>query len=149
MIGIVIALDPADDPFPQRVRGHQFLRLDGTVDSLEAALARFPAAQDPGGMNTYARFLVLRFRGRYTDALDMLDGATHPISQDPIVYRPVTLMRAMMLEELRQHAAARRNYRHGPRSARGQRHRSPDGPEHPHRARTGIRLPGAEGGCQP
>jgi TolB-like protein/Flp pilus assembly protein TadD len=106
----VIALDASDDPFPRLIRGHQFLRLDGTIDSLEAALTRIPAARDDGGMTTWARFLVLRFRGRYADALAMLDSAKHPISRDPIVYRPVTLLRAMMLDELRQHPAARRNY---------------------------------------
>ncbi len=106
----VIAMGPSDDPFPRLIRGHQFLRLDGTVDSLEAALARIPATRDDGGMTTWSRFLVLRFRGRYADALAMLENATHPISQDPIVYRPVTLLRALMHDELRQHAAARRNY---------------------------------------
>jgi tetratricopeptide (TPR) repeat protein len=106
----VIALDASDDPFPQLIRGNQFLRLDGTIDSLEAALTRIPASRDDGGMTTWARFLVLRFRGRYADALAMLDSAKHPISRDPIVYRPVTLLRALMLDELRQHPAARRNY---------------------------------------
>jgi serine/threonine-protein kinase len=106
----VIALDASDDPFPQLIRGHQFLRLDGTIDSLEAALTRIPAVRDDGGMTTWARFLVLRFRGRYADAIAMLDSAKHPISRDPIVYRPVTLLRALMLDELRQDAEARRNY---------------------------------------
>jgi eukaryotic-like serine/threonine-protein kinase len=105
----VIALDDTD-PTPHLLRGHAYQRLEGTVDSLEAALARIPAGWDASGMTTWSRFTVLRNQRRLIEALAVLDSAVHPISRDGLVFRPVTLMRAATLEELGQHAPARANY---------------------------------------
>jgi tetratricopeptide (TPR) repeat protein len=82
----------------------------GNVDSLEAVLARIPADWDDGGMATFSRFVVLRLQRRPDDALALLDGARHAISRDGLVYRPVTLMRAHLLEDLHDGAGARSNF---------------------------------------
>jgi serine/threonine-protein kinase len=106
----VIALEPPGDPFPLIVRAAQFLRRDGTIDSLEAALDRIPAEGDDFGMRTYTRHLLARLRRRPADALAALDVARHAISRDDILYRPVSLMRAQALADLGHAAAARVSY---------------------------------------
>jgi tetratricopeptide (TPR) repeat protein len=105
----VISLDDSN-PGPHLMRGVTYQRLEGTVDSLAAALARIPAGWDVDGMRTWFRFSVIRNQRRLTEALAVLDSAAHPISRDGAAYRPVTLMRASILEELGQHAPARANY---------------------------------------
>ncbi len=106
----VIALDPSGDPTPHIIRGHAFLRLEGSVDSLEAALTRVPASRDDRGMTTFARYTVLRIQRRPADAIRLLDGAQHPISWDEVLYRPVTLLRAPMLRDIGDHAGSRESY---------------------------------------
>jgi tetratricopeptide (TPR) repeat protein len=105
----MISLD-GSDPLPHRIRGYVYQRLEGNVDSLEAALARLPTGHDARGIATWYHFTVLRNRRRYVDALALLDSANHPISRSGLVFRPVTLMRASILDDLGQHTLARLNY---------------------------------------
>jgi tetratricopeptide (TPR) repeat protein len=105
----MISLD-GSDPLPHLIRGYVYQRLEGNVDSLEAAVARLPVGHDATGMTTWAHVTVLRDRRRYVDALALLDGASHSISRDGLVSRPVTLMRASILDDLGQHTLARSNY---------------------------------------
>jgi tetratricopeptide (TPR) repeat protein len=105
----VIELDPSD-PFPHLVRGYTYQRLEGTVDSLEAALTRIPSGWDDGGIATWARFTALRNQRRFADAVAMLDSSTHSICRDWFVFRPLSLMRASLLDELGQHALAQTSY---------------------------------------
>jgi eukaryotic-like serine/threonine-protein kinase len=105
----VIALDAAGDPFPQIVRGLNYLRL-GDVDSLDAAISRIPLAPDAAGMTTYARYTVHRIRGRHAELLASLDSARFPISGDALIFLPVSLMRAQTLERIGDTTGARANY---------------------------------------
>jgi serine/threonine-protein kinase len=106
----VIALEPPGDPFPLVVRAAAFLRRDGIIDSLEAALHRIPAERDDYGMSTFTRHTIARLRRRPADALAAFDVARHAISRDDILYRPVSLMRAQALADLGHAAAARVSY---------------------------------------
>jgi eukaryotic-like serine/threonine-protein kinase len=105
----IIALQP-DHVQAHLMRGHIYHRL-GIIDSLVVTLERIPAGRDDNGMTTWARLVSLRGQRRYDDALAMLDSASH-ISRDGVIYhRPVSLMRASLLTERGDHAAARPHYR--------------------------------------
>jgi serine/threonine-protein kinase len=105
----VIAIDSARDPFPQIVRGFNYLRR-GDVDSLEAAIRRIPLGSDRGGMTTYARYTLHRIKGRNAEALASLDSARLVIIGDSLVYRPVSLLRAQTLERMGDLRGARSAY---------------------------------------
>jgi tetratricopeptide (TPR) repeat protein len=106
----VIAIEPPGDPIPLLIRAHQFLRRDGTIDSLEAALDRTPSERDDNGAWTFTRHTIARLRRRPADALAALDVARHDISRDDWFYRPVSLMRAQALADLGQTTAAKASY---------------------------------------
>jgi serine/threonine-protein kinase len=106
----VITLEPPGDYFPLLVRAHQFLRRDGTIDSLEAALDRIPVERDVEDMRTFTLHTIARLRRRPADALLALDVARYGISRDDMFYRPVSLMRAQALADLGHAAAARVSY---------------------------------------
>jgi tetratricopeptide (TPR) repeat protein len=106
----VIALEPPGDPIPLLIRAHGFLRRDGTIDSLEAALARIPVERDDNGARTFTRHTLARLRRRPADALVALDDARHGISRDDLFYRPVSLMRGQALEDLGRVTAAKASY---------------------------------------
>jgi serine/threonine-protein kinase len=105
----VIAMDPAGDPFPQIIRGFNYLRL-GNLDSLEAAISRIPLGLDAGGMTTYAHYTVHRIKGRHAEAIASLDSARFAIIGDSLVYRPVPLLRAQTLERMGDLTRARLAY---------------------------------------
>lgn len=113
----VIAMDSAGDPFPQIIRGFNYLRR-GDVDSLDAAISRIPLGLDAGGTTTYAHYTVHRIRGRHAEALASLDSARFVISSDSVrttdagrlLYRPVPLLRAQTLERMGDLAGARSAY---------------------------------------
>jgi serine/threonine-protein kinase len=104
-----IALEPGN-PTWNVIRGHVFVRWHGTVDSLAAALRRFPPNTDPNGMFTWARFQIARIQRRDQDALAALNAARHEISFDGLVYRPRALMRAQVYEALGEKSRARADY---------------------------------------
>jgi eukaryotic-like serine/threonine-protein kinase len=106
----LIALEPPGDPIALLIRGNQFLRRDGTIDSLQAALDRIPAGNEYDGPRTFTRHTLARLRRQPADALPALDAARHGIARDDIFYRPVSLMRAQALSELGDAAAARVSY---------------------------------------
>jgi DNA-binding SARP family transcriptional activator/TolB-like protein/Tfp pilus assembly protein PilF len=101
----VLAIGPADEPIANMVRGHNFLRL-GLPDSLEVALTRIPPDWDVTGQATFSRYFLLRIQARPEAALALLDSARHEISQDDHNYKPVSLMRATVLQELGRYAEA-------------------------------------------
>jgi serine/threonine-protein kinase len=120
----VIAMDPNGDPFPQVIRGFNYLRL-GNVDSLNAAIDRVPLGRDAGGMVTYARYTVHRIKGRHAEALASLDSAKSPIISDHgpfglrttdnrldnrLLYRPIVLLRAQTQERMGDVTKARSAY---------------------------------------
>ncbi|HYL20778.1 MAG TPA: protein kinase [Gemmatimonadales bacterium] len=106
----VIAIDSARNPFPQIIRGFAYLRR-GDVDSLDAAISRIPLGLDYRGLTTYAHYTLHRIRGRHAEALASLDSARFAISSDnALLYRPVTLMRAQTLERMGDPRRARLAY---------------------------------------
>jgi serine/threonine-protein kinase len=105
----VIAMDSGRDPFPQLIRGQNYLRY-GNVDSLDAAMMRIPLGRDSAGMILFGRQTAHRVKRRYAEALASLDSARVPISTDGYLYRPVTLMRAQALEHMGNLTAARASY---------------------------------------
>jgi len=105
----VIAMYPGGDPFPQIIRGFNYLRL-GNVDSLDAAISRIPLGLDPRGLTTYAHWTVHRIRRRHAEALASLDSARFAISGDSLLYRPVPLLRAQTLEWMGDLTRARSAY---------------------------------------
>jgi eukaryotic-like serine/threonine-protein kinase len=104
----VIALD-STDLMVQLIRGYSYQRL-GILDSLAATVDRIPAAEDGGGNVTWARLVVLRGQHRHVEALAMLDRARHPLVNDGLLYRPLSLLRAMVLDGLGDSASARTHY---------------------------------------
>jgi serine/threonine-protein kinase len=94
----VIAID-SGDPFPQQIRGFNYLRL-GKLDSLEAAIRRIPLGRASGPQPPYAHYTLHHIRRRHREALASLDSASVAIVGDSLVYRPVLLLRAQTLERL-------------------------------------------------
>ncbi len=92
------------------IKGHRYLRWKGTPDTLAAAMRGIPAAWDPDGMATYARYTALRVQRRYADALGMLDESRSELSRDGLVYQPASLLRAQLHDALGERAPARANY---------------------------------------
>jgi serine/threonine-protein kinase len=92
------------------IRGNVYLRWQGQADSLAAAFNRMPNEWDESGARTLSRVTVARIRRRYADALHALDEArTFP--SDPLVYRPIPLLRGQLYSELGDSARARRHFR--------------------------------------
>jgi serine/threonine-protein kinase len=94
-----ISLAPAE-PMMKLIRGQVYTRWQGTVDTLEATLRRVPPSWDPKGMTTYSRFTVSRYRRRQADALAALNASKHDICIDSYIYRPRTLLRAQVYDDL-------------------------------------------------
>ena len=92
------------------IKGHTYLRWQGTPDSLAAVLRTVPPNWDPNGMTTWARYTVLRVQRRHADALAMLDASGSGLSRDGLVYQPTFLMRAQAYEALGEAAKARAHY---------------------------------------
>ncbi|HEY0674273.1 MAG TPA: tetratricopeptide repeat protein, partial [Longimicrobiales bacterium] len=92
------------------IKGHSVIRSDGTADTLAAALRRVPADSDANGMVTFARVVVARFQRRPQDALTALAASKHEVSEDDMLLRPRTLLRAWAYEEMDSLAQARVNY---------------------------------------
>jgi serine/threonine-protein kinase len=105
----VIALEP-DAHMAKVIRGHTYLRWQGTPDSLAAAMRDIPAAWDPDGMATWARYTALRVQRRYAEGLAMLDRTPSGLSRDGLVYQPSQLMRAQLHDALGDRARARAAY---------------------------------------
>ena len=106
----VIAMDTTGDPFPQIIRGFDYLRR-GDVDSLDAGISRIPLGLDPGGMTTYAHYTLHRIRGRHAEALASLDSARFAVcGEGQLLYRPVSLLRAQTLERMGDLTRARSAY---------------------------------------
>jgi tetratricopeptide (TPR) repeat protein len=111
----VIAMDSTGDPFPQIIRGFNYLRL-GNVDSLDAAVMRIPLGLDSSGMwnahglTTYAHYTAHRIRGRHAEALASLDSARFAIISEGLLYRPVLLLRGQTLQQMGDQARARSAY---------------------------------------
>jgi tetratricopeptide (TPR) repeat protein len=106
---VMIAMDSGRDPFPQLIRGQNYLRY-GNVDSLDAAMMRVPLGTDSDGMIMFSRLTAHRVKRRHAEALASLDSARVAISTDGFLYRPVTLMRAQTLEHMGDLTAARASY---------------------------------------
>jgi tetratricopeptide (TPR) repeat protein len=104
-----IALAP-DDHMLRVIKGHTYLRWQGSPDSLAAVLRTVPPNWDPNGMTTWARYTVLRVQRRHADALAMLDASGSGLSRDGFVYQPTPLMRAQMYEALGESTEARTHY---------------------------------------
>ena len=104
-----IALSP-DNHMIRVIKGHTYLRWQGTPDTLAAVLRSVPRGWDPDGMATWARYTVLRVQRRYADALVMLDSSASELSRDGLVYQPTSLMRAQCYEALGDRVAARAQY---------------------------------------
>ena len=104
-----IALTP-DNRMLRVIKGHTYLRWRGTVDTLAAVLRSVPAAWDPNGMTTWARYTVLRVQRRWADALAMLDSSRSALSQDDFVYQPTALLRAQCYDALGDRERARSFY---------------------------------------
>jgi tetratricopeptide (TPR) repeat protein/TolB-like protein len=105
----VIALSGPGDHLGEVIRGNAFLRK-GLIDSMSAAVSRVPPDWDDGGAATWARYKLFRIQGRHEEALAMLDGASLTLVRDGITYRPVSLLRAGILEDMGDSAGARANY---------------------------------------
>jgi serine/threonine-protein kinase len=91
------------------IRGQAYLRR-GNPDSLDAAMRRIPLGPDRGGMATYSHYTAHRIMGRNAEALASLDSARFTISADPVLYRPVALMRAQTFERMGEVTRARLSY---------------------------------------
>jgi tetratricopeptide (TPR) repeat protein len=105
----VIAIDSARDPFPQMIRGFNYLRL-GAVDSLDAAIRRIPLGRDVGGGTTFAHYTLHSILRRHAEALASLDSARLAVIGDSLVYRPVALLRAQTQERMGDLTSARSAY---------------------------------------
>lgn len=104
-----IALAP-DKHEGKLIKGYMYIRWQGTVDTLVAAVKHLPAGWDDQGSATWARFVVARIRRRNRDALAALNASSQKIIFDDFSYRPVVLLRGLTLETLGDGAGARRNY---------------------------------------
>ncbi len=104
-----IALTPDAYPF-MLIKGYAFTRWKGTPDTLAAALRRIPADWDARGMATHARVYLARLERRPADAVAALAASRHSISEDDMLYRPHSLLRAMAYAEAGDPARARANF---------------------------------------
>jgi serine/threonine-protein kinase len=105
----VIALAP-NDHGPKLIKGYAYIRWQGIVDTLAAALTRLPAGWDERGGATWARFSVASIKRRPSEALAILNASHQPICFDVYLYRPLVLMRGWTLEALGDRTGARKNY---------------------------------------
>jgi serine/threonine-protein kinase len=105
----VIELKP-DDYHAKVIRGALYIRLDGTADSLVAALQRIPREWDPVGIATWLRFSAARIQRRPGDALAALDASRQDASGDDMFYRPRALLRAQAYDDLEDARRARAYY---------------------------------------
>ena len=94
-----IALTP--DAYAHMVtKGFAYTRLDGTADTLAAALRRIPPDFDQAGMITFAHWYVARLRRRPADVLTALAASRYTASEDDMLYRPHSLLRGMAYADL-------------------------------------------------
>ncbi|HTK48600.1 MAG TPA: protein kinase [Gemmatimonadaceae bacterium] len=92
------------------LKGFKYLRWTGSTDTLAAVMRTVPAAWDPDGLGTYARFTALWVQRRYADGLAMLARSTSTFSRDGLLCEPTSLMRARLHEALGHRAEARAAY---------------------------------------
>jgi tetratricopeptide (TPR) repeat protein len=92
------------------IKGHTFVRSDGTADTLDAILRRIPPDWDANGMATFARVGLARLQRRPQNALTALANSKHDVSEDDMLLRPRTLLRAWAYEDMDSLALARANY---------------------------------------
>jgi tetratricopeptide (TPR) repeat protein len=104
-----IALNP-DAYTAMMIRGHVFVRWQGTADTLAAALERLPDGWDGNGMASLAHFMVARLRRTPEQGLAALTASTHTLSEDDLVYFPHALMRAMLHDDAGDSLRARATY---------------------------------------
>lgn len=93
-----IALNP-DAYWAMIVKGYSVVRSDGTADTLAAALRRIPAESDDHGMTTFARFTLARLQRRPQDELAVLAVSQHGVSEDDMLFRPLSLLRGQAYED--------------------------------------------------
>jgi serine/threonine-protein kinase len=104
-----LALEP-DYHMVKVIKGHTYLRWKGTPDTLAAAMETVPAAWDPDGMATWARYTALWAQRRYAEGLAMLDRSRTLLSRDGLVYQPMPLMRARLYDAMGDRERARAGY---------------------------------------
>lgn len=104
-----IALTP-DAYWALLIRGYGAVRWQGTSDSLAVALRRIPPEWDEKGMATFARVTLARLQRRPADALAALDASQHTVSEDDMLFRPHSLLRAMAYSDAGDSTRARVYY---------------------------------------
>ena len=105
----VIDLVP-DDHYAKLIRGHTYIRWQGSADTLAAALQQIPPEWDSQGAATWARFNVARIQRRPADALAALAASRVEASYDVLFYRPRALMQAQVYATMGDVRRARERY---------------------------------------
>ncbi|MEO7219842.1 MAG: serine/threonine-protein kinase [Gemmatimonadaceae bacterium] len=107
--GRYIALTP-DDYHARLQKGYLFTRWKGTPDTLAAALRQIPADWDPRGITTFARVYLAQFERRPAEVVTVLAASRHSVSEDFMIYRPHSLLRAAAYAAAGDPARARSNF---------------------------------------
>lgn len=109
MWGRYIAVTP-DAYGAMIIKGHSAVRWQGTSDTLAAAVKRIPADWDSDGMGTFARVSLARLQRNPQRILSALAASRSTVSEDDMLFRPHSLLRAFAYSSLGEVARAAVNY---------------------------------------
>lgn len=100
------------------VRGNQFLRWQGSADTLAAILRRVPPEFGPPGMRSWTEIMTARVQRRHSDALRIVNRPRRKtdavdsllIYESPVIYCPRSLIRAQIYTDAGSTRLAAVNY---------------------------------------